>query len=155
MIEFQLSKKLSMIPEDICDEIFDVSHWPEFKGYGPLPGIATARRSNYSEARIGTRFEVTNRDGSCHVETVIEYVPGKKLVLRFDEFSKPLAFFASHFIETYRFDRVRNATNVDRSFQLFPRNIAGRMLLSIVSIFLKKAVRNHLEQLAPLEKRGL
>jgi hypothetical protein len=155
MIEFQLSTNFLMSPKKFCDEIFDVSNWPDFEGYGPVPRIEIVRRKNFSESRIGTRFEVTSTDGSRHVEIVAEYVHGELLVLQFEEFSKPLADFATHIVETFRFSRQGNITNLERSFQLFPKNFAGKILLSVISIFLRQAVKKHMEKLGKLDKEPI
>ena len=151
MIEFSLSEEFSMSPESFCDEIFDVSKWSDFKGYGPIPGIRSVERKNYSESRIGTRFEIINTDDSNHVETVTDYQHGKLITLYYDGFSKPLDGLASHFTETFQFEKHGSTTHVKRTFQLFPKNFIGKIMLSITTIFLKRAVKKHFEKLVELD----
>ncbi|MEE9429493.1 MAG: hypothetical protein V3V16_00530 [Melioribacteraceae bacterium] len=152
MIEFELTESFIMQPEEFIDNIFDESSWLDYEGYGFLPGIKNVDISNYSKDRIGTKFHLTNTDGSKHVESVIEYIPGELLVLEFSEFKKPLKNLASHFIETFHFERVGDRTNLVRTFQIFPSNVIGTVLLSVISIFLKKAIRKHLDKIVVKEK---
>ena len=41
-IRFSCQVTLSQKPEEIASQILDLSKWPEFNGYGPLPGIKLA-----------------------------------------------------------------------------------------------------------------
>jgi len=145
MIKFTVATTSPLSPHALCEQIFDVSHWKSFAGYGPIPGIENARVDNLSEDKIGTRFHVKNTDESTHIETVIGFIPQKELVLRMDNFSNPLNLIASHFIEKWQFETERDQTKIERSFELYPLNFWGSIILKIISIFLKKAVRNHLE----------
>ncbi len=141
---FSVSADLPGSAEKNCDQIFDVSNWTGFQGYGPLPGIKDVVKVSPDEGKIGTRFEVTNSDGSHHVETVVEYESGKLLRLRMDSFSPPLSKLADHFIETWSFSGKGSNTQVARSFELYPKNTAGRIALSMISYFFQKAVQKHL-----------
>lgn len=39
-ITFFCQATLPLTPEEIASQILDLSKWPEFNGYGPLPGMA-------------------------------------------------------------------------------------------------------------------
>lgn len=147
MIGFSVSASFPNSADEVCDQIFDVSTWQSFAGYGPIPGIAEAILVSLDDQRLGTRFEVTNVDGSKHVETVIEYVPQQKLRLRMDSFTSPLGKLADHFVESWEFREDGGETRVERSFELYPRNFAGRIILTMISWILRTAVQKHLESM--------
>ncbi len=148
MIKFTVATTVELSPPALCEQIFDVSKWQSFAGYGPIPGIENARVENLNEDRIGTRFHVKNTDGSTHIETVIGFIPQKELVLRIDNFSSPLNLIGSHFVEQWQFEAEWDKTKVERSFELYPLNFFGSVILKIISMFLKKAVRNHLDSMS-------
>ena len=80
------------------------------------PGIREAKFIEQPESRVGTKISVTNSDGSTHEETVVEYEPDRRLVIRLDTFSAPLKNLATAFIETWLFERRDNLTTLRRSF---------------------------------------
>ena len=41
-IFFSCEETLPLAPEDITRQILDLTKWPDFHGYGPIPGIQTA-----------------------------------------------------------------------------------------------------------------
>jgi hypothetical protein len=64
--------------------------WPDFNGYGPIPGIKVAEFEVQTPGIVGTRIRVTNRDGSSHVEEIVEWEPDDQLRLEIKELSAPL-----------------------------------------------------------------
>ena len=90
-----MSAETTHTAEAIVERIFDVSRWTDFTGYGPIPGIRSVAVEPGPDGRTATRFFVTNTDGSQHRETVIDYQPGRRLVLRMDGFSAPLRHLAA------------------------------------------------------------
>lgn len=46
--------------------------------YGPLPGIREAEFEAKTAEIVGTRIRVTNRDGSTHVEEIVEWEPTRR-----------------------------------------------------------------------------
>ncbi len=42
-VAFTCRESLRLAPEQIAAQILDLSKWPEFEGYGILPGIECAR----------------------------------------------------------------------------------------------------------------
>ena len=63
-ITFACKKTLPLAPEEIANQILDVEKWPEFQGYGPIPGIKTAEFEIRTANIVGSRIRVTNLDGS-------------------------------------------------------------------------------------------
>lgn len=128
--------------------ILDVSKWPDFAGYGPLPGIATAEFDPRTPEIVGSRIRVANRDGSSHVEEITEWNPSHRLQLRMHEFSAPLSRWATHFIETWEFRQNNGETSVVRSFDLHATSWATRPILWLIARLLKRAIARHLRSIA-------
>src|SRR5204862_6286733 len=98
-ITFTCRETLPLSPADIAGQILDVAKWPEFTGYGPIPGIKSAEFEARTPEVVGTRIRVTNTDGSTHVEEIIEWQPDARLVLHTTDFSPPLARLAARLVE--------------------------------------------------------
>ncbi len=136
-----------MPPERISDQILDLTRWPDFRGYGVLPGIRAAEFEARTPEVVGTRIRVTNTDGSRHVEEVVEWEPDRRIRLRMGDFSPPLSSLATGFDETFEFGRAGEQTRVVRRFVLHPKSTATRPLLWLISILLRKAIARHLRQM--------
>lgn len=147
-IMFTCEAKLSQKPEEIASQILDLSRWPEFDGYGPLPGIREAGFQTRTVEIVGTRIRVTNRDGSTHVEEIVEWEPTRRLRLHMHEFSPPVSRLATAFDETWAFERDGDRTHVVRSIEMYPKNSLTRPLLWLISLLLKRAIARHLDQLS-------
>ena len=146
-ITFSCEETLAMPPEEIAGRILDLAQWPDFRGYGVLPGIRAAEFEARTPEVVGTRIRVTNTDGSSHVEEVVEWEPGRRIRLRMGGFSPPLSRLATGFDETFEFERSGEQTRVVRRFELHPKGTAARPLLWLISILLKKAIARHLRQM--------
>lgn len=146
-IHFSCKTILSQKPEDIASQILDLSQWPKFNGYSPLPGIERAEFETKTANVVGTRIRVTNRDGSTHVEEIVEWEPAHRLRLHMHEFSPPLSRLATAVDETWEFRPESNETMVIRSFELHPKSRWAKPVLWLISFLLKRAIANHLEQM--------
>ena len=122
-IFFSCEVTLPLAPDDIARQILDLDKWPEFQGYGPIPGIKAAVFDTQTPGVIGTRIRVTNLDGSSHVEEIVEWQPDRRVRLEFKEFSLPLSRLATTFEEIWDFDRLEGQTKVIRSFRLHAKSI--------------------------------
>src|SRR5262249_49194140 len=85
-ITFSCSETLDVAPEEIARQILDLDRWPEFQGYGVLPGIRAAQFEARKPEVVGTRIRVTDTDGSSHVEQIVEWEPDRRLRLHMGEF---------------------------------------------------------------------
>lgn len=146
-ITFTCHEILSLAPEEIAEQILDLTKWPEFRGYGPIPGIRSAEFETKTPNVVGSRIRVSNRDGSSHVEEIMEWQPSRLLRLRTGNFSKPLSGLATGFVETWEFERVGNETKVTRSFELNAKSIMRKPVLWLISFFLKRAIARHLTKI--------
>jgi hypothetical protein len=86
-IAFSCKKTLDLAPEEIAGKILDVTEWPNFKGFGPIPGIKVAEFEVRMQEIVGSRIRVINVDGSKHVEEIIEWQPNRLIRLHMKNFS--------------------------------------------------------------------
>jgi hypothetical protein len=146
-ITFSCAETLDMSSHQVAEQILELTNWPDFKGFGLLPGIKAAEFEVKTPDIVGSRIRVTNTDGSSHIEEIVEWQPDCRLRLHLEEFSAPLARLATWFEETWDFERSDNTTKVTRSFKLHAKSALTRPLLWVISIFLKKAIARHLAQM--------
>jgi hypothetical protein len=81
-ITFACHETLPLASEKIAEQILDVAKWPDFRGYGPIPGIKSAEFETRTPNVVGSRIRVTNLDGSSHVEEIVEWQPERRLQLQ-------------------------------------------------------------------------
>lgn len=146
-VRFSHTSTLKHPPEVIADRILDLSRWPDFEGYGPLPGIAKAEFERRTDEVVGTRIRVSNRDGSTHIEELMEWDPPRRLRLRLHEFSPPVSRLSTGFDETWEFQPTEGGTKVTRSFAMYPRTASARPTLWVASFLMKRAVGRHMRRL--------
>ncbi len=146
-ITFACVATLPLSPASIVEQILDVTRWPEFRGYGPIPGIKSAEFEIRTPEIIGTRIRVTNLDGSRHVEEIVDWQPERRLQLRFGEFSAPLSRLAEQFVETWDFQGDGPQTQVTRSFEMHAQSWITWPVLWLISFILKQAIARHLQEM--------
>ena len=56
-IAFTCTETLPLTPEDIAEQILDVTKWPAFRGYGPIPGIKSAEFETRTRLVVGSRIQ--------------------------------------------------------------------------------------------------
>lgn len=71
-ITFTFEEALPLVPEEIARQLLDLTKWPDFHGYCPMPGIMGAEFEVQTPSIVGTRIRVTNLDRSSHVEEIVE-----------------------------------------------------------------------------------
>ncbi|MEL6673212.1 MAG: SRPBCC family protein [Bacteroidota bacterium] len=143
-IHIRCTRHLPMPPAAIVAGIMDLDQWTAFTGFAFLPGIKEARFLQKEADITGTRFAITNTDGSRHEEEIISYVPGQRLSMRLDSFSPPLKTMATHFMEHWEFTQDAHGTQVVRSMELFPTSLFFRPMLWFIARFMQKALDAHL-----------
>ncbi len=143
MIQFTTAMESSKPAEEILSRIFDPGEWSSFTGWGMIPGVARVQVSNASPDRVGTVFSVENTDGSTHRETVVEYEPERRLVMEMEGFSEPLSRIAIRFVETWELAETPGGTRVQRTFVLYPATGLGAVVLRVIALFLRQAVKRH------------
>jgi hypothetical protein len=153
-ITFACYETLSLAPKEIAEQILDVEKWPDFRGYGPIPGIKSAEFETRTPNVVGSRIRVTNLDGSTHVEEIVEWQPDHRLQLQMGNFSKPLSRLATRFVETWEFERVDDETKVARSFELNATSMLTKPVLWFISFYLKRAIARHLTEIKHAAKES-
>ncbi len=146
-ITFACRKTLPLEPEAITNQILDLAKWPDFRGYGPIPGIKSAEFDTRTADIVGSRIRVTNLDGSTHIEEIVKWQPGNRLQLLMKDFSQPLSRLATSFVETWEFQRINDKTLVLRSFEMNAKSRAAWPVLWLISVVLKRAIDRHLHEL--------
>lgn len=136
------------MPQDISANIADMDKWPEFTGYGMLPGIKNAQYEVRKVGMVGSRIRVENTDGSMHTEKILTWRAEKEILMELCEFSPPLNKMASHFLETWTFEEKDDGTQVTRAFTLYPTTILTQPALWLISLMFRRAIKHHLHLMA-------
>jgi hypothetical protein len=134
-------------PQKLCVELLDTDRWSEFQGYAILPGIERAYFETKTSDLVGSRIKVRNTDGSSHIEDIIDWDMGNRVVLRLQGFNSPIQHLTTHFVETWEFSQLANGTEVARTMTMYPKNPLGWLMLLPISRLMKKAFEKHLVQL--------
>jgi len=146
-IEFSCTEIIPLPAEAIAEQILQVDRWPEFTGYGVIPGIRHAEFEVRTPEVVGSRVRATTTDGSSHIETIVEWQPGVGLQLHMTEFSLPLARLATDFDEIWQFEPMGETTRVTRLFRLHATSAFTRPALWAMSFLLKRAIARSLQQM--------
>lgn len=146
-IAVQCSRLIPRPATAICEEIADTTRWREFRGYGPLPGIAHAEYEQRTPTMVGSRIRVRSTDGSLHTEEIERWVPAREIVMRLHDFTPPLSRLATHFTETWSFQPALQGTLVSRVFELYPRRAAAWPALWLIARLLRRAVARQLREM--------
>jgi hypothetical protein len=150
-ITFTCEGTLPLAPEEIARQILELTKWPDFHGYWPIPGIKVAEFAVQTPGIVGSRIRVVSLDGSSHVEEIVEWQPDRRIRLEMKEFSAPLSRLASVFDETWELQRTGDETHVTRSFRLHAKSALARLPLWLMSCFLKRAIARHLREMRTSE----
>ncbi len=151
-ITFACLETLSLTPDQIVAQVLDLTKWPGFHGYGPIPGIKSAEFDARTPNIVGSRIRVTNLDGSSHVEEIVEWQPHRQIQLSMSDFSPPLSRLATRFVETWEFERIGNETRIIRSFEMNAKSTLTKPVLWLISFFLKRAIGRHLTEIKQAAK---
>ncbi len=155
-VEFTARKLVPQPAIEVSEGIADVDGWDDYDGYGIVPGIEKAVYEKRTDEIKGSTIRVTNSDGSQHREDIIEWIAGKRIIMKIYDFPLPLRTMASHFLEFWDFEENENGeTLITRRFQIFPTNVLTRPLVTQLASVLKKATIAHLDEMAnkALEKK--
>ncbi len=148
-IVFECRQVIHESPQSISSNIADLGRWPDFDGYGMLPGIESATYETVSAEMVGARILVKNSDGSTHVEEVLVWEPDSHLVMKLCDFSPPLSRIADHFLEQWTFNpQSPLVTAPTRKTVMVPISAVGRIPLWLISKLFKRAIAHHLTIMA-------
>ena len=131
----------------VSASIEDLSQWPSFTGFGPLPGVRQAIYETKTEDRIGSVIRVTNTDGSRHRETIRAWDASGGVTLELDAFTPPLSWLATRFVERWTFEPEGEQCVIARTLDIHPRSALTRPLLRPIAALLRRALERHLQSL--------
>ena len=138
-IEIKILGHTQKSSQEICLQFLDTERWSDFAGYSILPGIEHAHFETKTPNLVGSRIKVKNRDGSSHVEEIIEWDVQNKVALKFQEFDSPLKKLATHFIETWSFSKSARGTEMSQAMTMYPKGLFGWLMLMPISQLMKKS----------------
>lgn len=146
LIRFSTESNAPASPEAAFAYICDLSRWPLFTGYGPLPGIVEA--SVEGEISVGSRIRVRNTDGSVHHEVVERFEPARRFALRM-ELSPPVSYIMASIEEDVELVAIEGGTRIRRTFRVRPRAwFTAPIAWLFGGVLLPRAVRRHNERVA-------
>ncbi|MGD9791332.1 MAG: hypothetical protein AB7Q00_10520 [Phycisphaerales bacterium] len=136
--------------QEIADAILDLENWSSFTGWGPLPGIRSARFVTRSVEFVGTVFAVTDTRGDTYTESITRWDPETILEIRMDGFVTPLSNLSTHFFERWTIEHDSGASSsetgmpvVVRSFEMYPKSRIARPALWFIGQMMRRAVDRH------------
>jgi hypothetical protein len=150
-IVIKITRHTQKTSQEICSEFLDTDRWSEFEGYFILPGIEKAHFELRTPGLVGSRIQVQNKDGSAHVEEIIQWDVENIISLRFQEFQSPLKNIAAHFIETWEFRKSAYGTEVTRTMTMVSKGLMGWFLLAPISLLMKKAFIKNVNKMGRYE----
>jgi hypothetical protein len=145
MISFTVEVKYFQEPQYIFDSFLQIEKWNDFKGFGIIPGIKTANFIIKTDSIKGTIIQVKNSDGSSHKEEILAFEKDTYLKIKMYDFSRPLSYFASFFIEEWALKKIEDGYKVERSMTLLSKGMISKFILKVISRSLKKAIQVHTE----------
>lgn len=129
----------AMRSEEVCAQVLELSRWPEFEGHGMLPGILRAEFERRTPEVVGTRIAVYSKDGSEHIEEIVEWDTQRRIAFRFQEFKSPVRRLATGFLETWTFAPSHDGLKIRREMAMYPKGILGWLMLRMISRMMRQA----------------
>ena len=145
MVTFTIEVYYYKEPQYIFDSFMQIEKWNDFKGFGIIPGIKTANFIVKSESIKGSIIQVENSDGSSHKEEILEFEKDTYLKIKMYDFSKPLSYFATFFIEEWVLKKMDDHYKLVRSMTLHSKGMISNFILKVISNNLKYAIQKHTE----------
>lgn len=153
MAEFTTVSSTDRSPEETFGFICDLTKWPLFRGWGPLPGIVEASLPPGETMELGARIRVRNSDGTVHHEVIVGFDPWRRYEVRM-ELAPPAGYVMRSIEESVDLSPVEGGTRVVRRFVSTPRSILTAPVAWLFGRFLlRKAVERHNVAVANALKR--
>lgn len=143
MADFTTVSMTERSPDETFAFICDLSKWPLFRGWGPLPGIEEASLPAGETVGLGSRIRVRNSDGSIHHEVVVAFEPGRRYDIRM-ELAPPASYVMRRIEESVELSPVDGGTRILRRFVTAPRSMVTTPIVWLFGgLLLRKAVERH------------
>jgi hypothetical protein len=137
------SIQLDAPPPLVWDTLADIGNLPLFTGFGPIPGIESARWIRDDACRPGAVREVRNTDGSIHREEVLAASRPERLEDRIFAFDSPFRFIVRQGYDRFDLVPVGNRTELRRTFVFELTSPVWWPLASVIRLLFRSAVRRH------------
>jgi hypothetical protein len=145
MIRFTVEVTYYHEPRYIFESFIKIEKWSDFKGFGIIPGIKNANYIVKSDSFIGSLIQVENLDGSSHKEEILAFEKDTYLKIKMFDFSKPLSYFSTHFIEEWALKKMEYGYKFERSMTLYSKGFFSDLILKLISKSLRSAIQKHTE----------
>jgi hypothetical protein len=140
---FQTRNDVAIRPGLAFAHIVDLDAWPQFPGFGPVPGIVDAKLVNGATVGPGSRIRVTNTDGSVHHEVMKRFEVGRHVTIEM-ELTPPAAYVMAGIDERVDVEAHGAGTRITRRFTVRPRwFFLAPVAWVIAHVFLRRAVGRH------------
>lgn len=140
-------------PAVTWDCVADIGAMEAFVGYGPIPGIASARWVK-GDGAVGSVREVTNTDGSRHREQVVVLERHRRLEDRIHAITSPFRFLVREARDTFEFRAEGDHTRLVRTFRFTLTSASWWPIAIVVLACFRRAVRRHHAVLAERLDQG-
>jgi len=134
---------IDIATEAAFDHTNRAEHMISFEGYGPIPGIRSARYTSEGPVGLGSVRSVTKTDGSSHTERIVAFEPPSLHTSRITGIQPPLGWLLRHLDDEWRFTPTRQGTRIRREFGVDARPLAFPVALLMLPL-LRRAVRRDL-----------
>ncbi len=153
-IQISCSIKSSLPAESIRKIFLAVENWSDFKGFGVVPGIHKAKYIIQTDGVVGSRIQVTNVDGSSHLEEIVDWRETSPdsffMTIKIQDFKGPLRRISTGILETWAITvgPSGQGTTVVRSFWINPLGLVASILLRfLIGPMLRIAIKKHLREI--------
>lgn len=136
-------------PEAVWAELTTLEHMTDFVGFGPIPGVARAAWLEGAPYAEGSVREVTNLDGSRHLERVQRAEAPRVMEDALFGFTSPLRHVVREGFDRFELERDGASTRLRRTTSfVLSRWWWWPLVWLLLHIFFRRAVRRHHEALA-------
>jgi hypothetical protein len=133
--------------EQAFDDTLDASHWSEFAGFAFIPGIVQATQRVPGPVVKGTIHDVTNSDGSHHVEEVVALERPRTHTRRIFGLTGAFALVVRSMDETWSFSTLPNGCEARRRFDFELTSVVAAPVGLALMIPFRAAMRRHAERI--------
>jgi hypothetical protein len=133
--------------EKTWERFADIGAMTSFVGYGPIPGIQSARWLEGSGA-VGSVREIVNTDGSKHKEEVMVFDLHERIEDRIFDMTSPFRLMVREARDIFEFSAEGDGTRLERTFRFELTSPLWWPAARTIGAFFRRAMRRHHANLA-------
>jgi carbon monoxide dehydrogenase subunit G len=137
------SVEIGAPPQSVWRLLTDIHKMPMFSGFGPIPGIQSARWVVGESCLEGAARQVRNTDGSTHIEDVVIAAPPSRLEDRIHGFTSPFRLLVREVRDRFELVPKDGATVLERTFAIELKSPVWLPVAAMLVPLLRQAVRRH------------